>query len=122
MTSEIILKKAVEERLQSDVLLGAFLSGGFDSSIITAVLSSVSEGPIETFSVGFQEAQFDEMWAAREIAQFHDTNHEYIVSPSDVREVIDEIIPSLGEPFADSSILPTYVVSRETSQELTVAL
>jgi asparagine synthase (glutamine-hydrolysing) len=117
------IENAVKKRLQADVPLGAFLSGGIDSSIVTAVLSSVSDSPVDTFSIGFQESQFDETWAAREVAEYHDTNHhEYTVSPSDVRGVIDEVIPRLGEPFADSSILPTYVVSRETSRELTVAL
>lgn len=117
------IEAAVEARLQADVPLGAFLSGGIDSSIITAVLSSVADEPVETFSVGFDESQFDETWAARTVADYHDTNHhEYFVTPSDVRGVIDAVLPRLGEPFADSSILPTYVVSRETSRDLTVAL
>lgn len=117
------IETAVEKRLQADVPLGAFLSGGIDSSIITAVLSSIDDEPVETFSVGFDESQFDETWAARTVAEYHDTNHhEYSVTPTDVREVIDAVLARLGEPFADSSILPTYVVSRETSKDLTVAL
>lgn len=117
------VEQAVEERLQADVPLGAFLSGGIDSSIVTGILANIRDEPVSTFSVGFHEAQFDESWAAREVASYHDTNHhEYKVSPSDVREVIDEVVPALGEPFADSSILPTYVVSQKTREEMTVAL
>ena len=117
------VEQAIEERLQSDVPLGAFLSGGIDSSIITGILSNARDEPVSTFSVGFHESQFDETWAAREVASYHDTDHhEYKVSPSDVREVIDEVVPTLGEPFADSSILPTYIVSQKTREEMTVAL
>jgi asparagine synthase (glutamine-hydrolysing) len=117
------VEQAVEERLQADVPLGAFLSGGIDSSIVTGILANVRDDPVSTFSVGFHESQFDETWAAREVASYHDTDHhEYKVSPSDVREVIDEVVPTLGEPFADSSILPTYIVSQKTREEMTVAL
>lgn len=117
------VEQAVEERLQADVPLGAFLSGGIDSSIITGLLADARDDPVSTFSVGFHESQFDETWAAREVASYHDTDHhEYKVSPSDVREVIDEVVPTLGEPFADSSILPTYIVSQKTREEMTVAL
>jgi asparagine synthase (glutamine-hydrolysing) len=117
------LEESVEQRLQADVPLGAFLSGGIDSSIITGILARLRDGPVNTFSIGFDEAQFDETWAAREVASFHGTNHhEYTVLPSDVRTVIDEVVPTMGEPFADSSILPTYVVSENTRREITVAL
>lgn len=117
------VEQAVEERLQADVPLGAFLSGGIDSSIITGLLADVRDDPVSTFSVGFHESQFDETWAAREVASYHDTDHhEYKVSPSDVREAIDDVVPTLGEPFADSSILPTYIVSQKTREEMTVAL
>lgn len=117
------VEHAIKERLQAEVPLGAFLSGGIDSSIVTGVLADVRDEQVSTFSIGFHESQFDETWAAREVASYHNTDHhEYKVSPSDVREVIDEIIPTLGEPFADSSILPTYVVSQKTGEEMTVAL
>jgi asparagine synthase (glutamine-hydrolysing) len=117
------VERAVKDRLQADVPLGAFLSGGIDSSIVTGILADIRDEPVKTFSVGFHESQFDETWAAKEVAAFHGTDHhEYKVSPSDVREVIDEVIPSLGEPFADSSILPTYIVSQKTREEMTVAL
>ncbi|MDZ7746867.1 MAG: asparagine synthase C-terminal domain-containing protein [Halobacteriales archaeon] len=117
------VEDAVEERLQADVPLGAFLSGGIDYDVITGLLAEIRDDPVNTFSVGFHESQFDETWAAREVASYHDTNHhEYKVSPSDVRDVIETVIPSLGEPFADSSILPTYIVSQKTREEMTVAL
>lgn len=117
------VEQAIKKRLQSDVPLGAFLSGGIDSSIVTGVLADIREDQVSTFSVGFHESQFDERWAAREVASYHNTNHhEYKVAPSDVREVIDKVVPSLGEPFADSSILPTYIVSQKTREEMTVAL
>ena len=117
------VEQAVNERLQADVPLGAFLSGGIDSSIITGLLADARDEPVNTFSVGFHESQFDETWAAREVASYHETDHhEYKVSPSDVRKVIDKVVPTLGEPFADPSILPTYIVSQKTREEMTVAL
>jgi asparagine synthase (glutamine-hydrolysing) len=117
------VEQAVKERLQADVPLGVFLSGGVDSSIITGVLTDIRDDPVSTFNVGFDESQFDETWAAREVASYHNTDHnEYKVSPSDVRSVINEVVPTLGEPFADSSILPTYVVSQKTREDMTVAL
>jgi asparagine synthase (glutamine-hydrolysing) len=117
------VETAVEDRLQAEVPLGAFLSGGIDSSIVTGILAELSDEPVQTFTVGFSESQFDERWAAREVASYHDTDHhEYEVSPADVREVIEQVIPNLGEPFADPSILPTYIVSQRTAQEMTVAL
>jgi len=117
------LEKAVKTRLQSDVPLGAFLSGGIDSSVITGLMAEVRDEPVKTFSIGFNEKQFDETWAAQEVASYHNTDHhEYNVTPSDVREVINEVIPTFGEPFAASSVLPTYVVSQKTSNDVTVAL
>jgi len=117
------VETAVRDRMQAEVPIGAFLSGGIDSSIITGILSKYSSDPVKTFSVGFSEKQFDETWAAREVASYHKTDHhEYTVSPSDVRGVIEKMIPALGEPFADSSILPTYIVSQKTSETLKVAL
>jgi asparagine synthase (glutamine-hydrolysing) len=107
----------------SDVPLGAFLSGGLDSSIVVGTMASLSSEQISTFTVGFEEAQFDERWAAREVADYHDTNHhEYTVTPADVREAIPAVLDRLGEPFADPSLVPTQVVARETSRDMTVAL
>lgn len=117
------VERAVERRLMSDVPLGAFLSGGLDSSIVVGTMASLSSDPVKSFTVGFEEAQFDERWAAREVAAYHDTNHhEYTVTPADVREAIPAVLDRLGEPFADPSLVPTHVVARETSQDVTVAL
>lgn len=117
------VENAVEKRLMADVPLGAFLSGGIDSSIIVGVLSELTDDPIQTFTIGFDESQFDETWAANAVAEYHDTDHhEYTVTPDDVRNIIPTVIDSLGEPFADSSILPTYIVARETRRDVTVAL
>lgn len=117
------LERAVRNRLQADVPLGTFLSGGIDSSIITGLLSNVYDQPVKSFSVGFDESRFDETWAAREVASFHGTeHHEYTVTPNDVRDVIKQVLPEMGEPFADSSILPTFVLAEKTRQEVTVAL
>ncbi|UWM52752.1 asparagine synthase (glutamine-hydrolyzing) [Salinirubellus salinus] len=117
------LEDAVEERLMSDVPLGAFLSGGIDSSIIVGLMTDLSDSPVRTFTVGFEESRFDESWAAREVAEYHDTDHtEYTVSPSEVRDAIPNVLGQLGEPFADQSLLPTYAVSRETSRDVKVAL
>lgn len=117
------VEDAVEKRLTSDVPLGAFLSGGIDSSIIVGTMSNLTDDPVKTFTVGFEESLFDESWAAREVADYHDTDHtEYTVTPEEVRSSIPEVLDRLGEPFADQSIIPTYIVSRETSQDVKVAL
>lgn len=114
---------AVEKRLMSDVPLGAFLSGGIDSSIITGVMSQLSEDPVQTFTVGFENERFDESDAAQTVSEYHDTDHtEFTVSVDDVRDVVPEILGRLGEPFADPSLIPTHIVSRETSQDVKVAL
>lgn len=117
------VEDAIEKRLMSDVPLGAFLSGGIDSSIVVGTVSNLTDDPVKTFTVGFEESLFDESWAAREVADYHDTDHtEYTVTPEEVRSAIPEVLDRLGEPFADQSIVPTYIVSRETSQDLKVAL
>jgi len=117
------VENAVEKRLMSDVPLGAFLSGGIDSSIIVGIMANLANDPVKTFTIGFDEELFDESWAAREVADYHDTDHtEYTVTPDEVRSAVPEVLDRLGEPFADQSIVPTYVVSRETSQDVKVAL
>lgn len=118
-----LVKQSVHRRLQSDVPLGAFLSGGIDSSVIVGVMSELMDEPVKTFTVGFEEDLFDESWAAREVAECYGTDHhEYTLSANDVREVVPSVIGSLGEPFADPSLIPTSIVSRETSRDVTVAL
>lgn len=117
------VEDAVENRLMSDVPLGAFLSGGIDSSIVVGTMANCVDEPVETFTVGFEESLFDESWAARAVADYNDTNHtEYTVRPEEVREAIPKILDQLGEPFADQSLIPTYLLSEKTSQDVKVAL
>lgn len=123
LTLKELVTDAVERRLMSDVPLGTFLSGGVDSSIITGVMSQLSEDPVQTFTVGFEDDRYDESDMARSVAEYHDTDHtEYVVSSDDVREVIPSVLGRLGEPFADPSLIPTYIVARATSQDVKVAL
>lgn len=117
------IETAVERRLMSDVELGAFLSGGIDSSIVVGTMSDLMDDPVKTFTVGFEQSLFDESWAAREVAEYHETDHtEFTVTSDEVRETIPAVIGKLGEPFADPSLIPTYVISRETSRDVKVAL
>jgi asparagine synthase (glutamine-hydrolysing) len=114
---------AVERRLMSDVPLGAFLSGGIDSSIVVGTMADLMDEPVRTFTVGFDQSLFDESWAAREVADYHETDHtEFTVTADEVRDAIPAVLDRLGEPFADQSLIPTYIVSRETSRDVKVAL
>lgn len=116
------LADAVRVRLMSEVPLGAFLSGGIDSSIVVAMMAEASSEPVKTFSIGFEEAGFSELPYAREVAsQYSTDHHEFIVRPETI-EVLPELVWHFDEPFADSSALPTYYVARETRTHVTVAL
>jgi asparagine synthase (glutamine-hydrolysing) len=116
------LTEATRIRLMSDVPLGAFLSGGIDSSITVALMSTLSGDPVKTFSIGFEERAFDETSYARLVARrYHTDHHEFIVRP-DCLEVLPKLIWYYDEPFADSSAIPTYYVSQMTRQYVTVAL
>ncbi len=117
-----ILRDAVRVRLMSEVPLGAFLSGGLDSSAVVALMSEVSNDPIKTFSIGFEEQDFSELHHARRVAEHVGADHhEFIVRP-DALEVLPLLVEHFGEPFADSSAIPTYYVARETRNHVTVAL
>lgn len=116
------LRKAVQLRMISDVPLGAFLSGGLDSSIVVALMASMSEAPIKTFSIGFEDDAFNELPYARLVAERYRTDHhEYVVKP-DVVDVLPRLVWYADEPFGDVSALPTYYVSKMARQEVTVAL
>ncbi|MEK7377129.1 MAG: asparagine synthase (glutamine-hydrolyzing) [Candidatus Margulisiibacteriota bacterium] len=116
------LEEAVKIRLISDVPLGAFLSGGVDSSIIVAVMSKLMSSPVRTFSIGFEEQDFDELKYARVIAKLFKTDHtEFIVKPDTV-EILPKLVRQYEEPYADSSALPTYYLSELTRKHVTVAL
>jgi asparagine synthase (glutamine-hydrolysing) len=117
-----LLREAVRVRLMSEVPLGAFLSGGVDSSAVVALMSEESAGAIKTFSIGFDEQDFSELHHARRVAEHVGAeHHEFIVRP-DAMEVLPTLVEHYGEPYADSSAIPTYYVSRETRRHVTVAL
>eukprot|EP00913_Durusdinium_trenchii_P028312 g26540.t1 len=116
------LTEAVRLRMRSDVPLGAFLSGGIDSTIITGLMQQLSEKPVHSFSIGFPVAQFDETSFAREAAAHLGTDHhESIVEPSAL-DSLPKLIWHYDEPFSDSSAIPTMALSEMTRQHVTVAL
>jgi asparagine synthase (glutamine-hydrolysing) len=119
-----LLRKSVRRRLMSDVPLGVFLSGGVDSSAITAFAAEAAgQARVKSFCIGFEEESFDETQYARIIAERYDTEHyEEILSMERARELLPEIIHKLDEPMGDSSILPTYLLCKETRKHVTVAL
>jgi len=117
-----ILKDSVRLRLVSDVPIGFFLSGGVDSSAVVALASEVSGQRLETFSIGFNEARYDEREHARYVAQkFGTRHHEFLLEPSSI-EIIEQIAWHTDEPFADSSALPTWYLSQLTRQHVKVTL
>jgi asparagine synthase (glutamine-hydrolysing) len=116
------LEESVAMRMIADVPLGAFLSGGIDSSAVVAMMSRHSTKPIKTFSIGFQEAKYSELKYAKMIANAFNTDHtEFVVTP-DAIEVLPLLVRHYEEPYADSSALPSYYVSKLTRQHVTVAL
>src|SRR5919109_1972483 len=117
-----ILRDAVRVRLMSEVPLGAFLSGGIDSSAVVALMSQESSEPVKTFSIGFEEQDFSELHHARRVAEHVGADHhEFIVRP-DAVEILPMLVEHYGEPYADSSAVPTFYVARETRKHVTVAL
>ncbi|HYY99838.1 MAG TPA: asparagine synthase (glutamine-hydrolyzing) [Pyrinomonadaceae bacterium] len=117
-----LLREAVRVRLMAEVPLGAFLSGGIDSSTVVALMAEESSTPVKTFSIGFEEQDFSELHHARRVAErVGAEHHEFVVRP-DALEVLPTLVEHYGEPYADSSAIPTYYVSRETRRHVTVAL
>lgn len=116
------MREATKLRMRSDVPVGVFLSGGIDSSVVTALMSDIADDPVNTYSIGFDRAAYDELEFAREVADEYDTNHtEYTVEP-DAMDVFPQLIEQYEMPFGDPSALPTYYVSEMASQDTTVAL
>ena len=114
---------SIRLRMRSDVLYGAFLSGGLDSASIVSVMSEISLQPVETFTIGFDEKGFDESLLAREVADHFRTNHhEYTVTPESFNESLDRILYHYDEPFGDSSAIPTGYVSKCASEHVKMVL
>jgi len=117
------LRHSVSSQMLSDVPIGAFLSGGIDSSLIVSIMQDVSSNPINTFTIGFEENKFNEANYAKEIAQFLGTNHvEHYVTPEEALDVIPKLPYLYDEPFSDSSQIPTFLVSELAKQSVTVSL
>jgi asparagine synthase (glutamine-hydrolysing) len=117
------LRQAVRGQLVADVSIGAFLSGGIDSSLVCAIMQEQSPVPVNTYTIGFREPQFDEAGFAREVARHLGTRHtEYHVSAKDALALVETLPAVFDEPFADSSQLPTLLLTRMTSRDVKVAL
>jgi asparagine synthase (glutamine-hydrolysing) len=120
---ECLITDSVKLRLVADVPVGVFLSGGIDSSLITAIAARHSTRPIKTFTISFPDAaRFDEAGYANRVAEYFGTEHHVLDAGRSVFDVMKELLPFIDEPLADSSLLPTYLVSKLTRQFVTVAL
>jgi asparagine synthase (glutamine-hydrolysing) len=117
-----LLRAAVKKRLMSEVPLGAYLSGGVDSSVVVALMAECSNQPVKTFSIGFDDPQYNELPDARRVATaFGCEHHEFVVRP-DAVEILPSLTRHFGEPFADSSAIPSWYLAKLTRQHVTVAL
>ena len=117
------LRDSVNAHLVSDVPIGVFLSGGIDSSSIATLMNGLTNSPIKTFTIGFEDQSYDESIYARRVAETLGTEHyEKIISPDETLDIIAEIAPSLDEPFGDASMFPTYLISKWASKEVKVVL
>lgn len=120
---EAVLERSVENRLISDVPLGAFLSGGTDSSLVTAIASSRLSLPVRTFSIAFREEKFNEGQYAERVASSLNTDHtSFVLTQNEAKDILESCISHFDEPFADASAVPTMLVSKLARKEVTVAL
>jgi asparagine synthase (glutamine-hydrolysing) len=117
-----LLYESISLRLVSDVPLGAFLSGGIDSSAVVAIMSLLGAKPVKTFSIGFDDPDYSEVGYARQVAKLYQTeHHEEVVRPQ-AAELLPVLVRAYGEPFADPSALPSYLLAQMTRKHVTVAL
>jgi asparagine synthase (glutamine-hydrolysing) len=116
------LRKAVRRRMVADVPLGAFLSGGIDSTAVVAAMAEQSRDPVKTFSIGFESEAFDELPFARDVAERFGTDHHELVVRPDAVELLPKIVRHYGEPFADHSAIPSFYLAEMTRRHVTVAL
>lgn len=120
---EELILSSVQYQMISDVPLGAFLSGGIDSSLVVAAMSQLSHMPVETFTIGYSESDFSEAEHARTVADYLGTNHhELYVTPQDAIGVLNDFVQIYDEPFADTSAIPTYLVAKFARSKVTVSL
>lgn len=120
---EYLLKQSINEQMCADVPVGAFLSGGIDSSLIVSLMRSLNNNQINTFTIGFSEEKYNEAEDAKKIAEILKTNHtELYITPEDAIKVIPDLAKINDEPFADSSQIPTYLLSKLTKEKITVCL
>ncbi|MBI4051015.1 MAG: asparagine synthase (glutamine-hydrolyzing) [Elusimicrobia bacterium] len=119
---ESILQESVRSQMISDVPLGAFLSGGIDSSLIVALMSRVSSRPIQTFTIGFSGSRLDESGYAKEVARVLKTEHHAVILPADVLNQVEKLLSCLDEPIADSAILPTHLLAKFSREKVKVVL
>lgn len=117
-----VLTEAVRLRLIADVPLGALLSGGVDSSLIVALMSRLVDRPVKTFSIGFEEQAFNELPYARMVARRYGTDHEELIVRPQAADILPTLVRHYGEPYADSSAVPSYYVAQLTRRHVTVAL
>jgi asparagine synthase (glutamine-hydrolyzing) len=117
-----LLEEAVRMRLMSEMPLGAFLSGGLDSSVVVGIMSRMMSQPVKTFSIGFEEETFNELPYARKVAQHFGTEHHEFFVKYDLVSILPQLVWDYDEPFADSSLLPTYYVSKLAREHVTVVL
>ncbi|WP_374551370.1 asparagine synthetase B, partial [Flavobacterium sp.] len=118
-----LLFASVEERMISDVPLGSFLSGGIDSSIVSAIMAKLSDQPIKTFSIGFKEKEYDESERAALVANHIGSEHTlHILGHEDLLAVVDETLAYFDEPFGDSSAIPSMMVAKKAREKVTVVL
>lgn len=118
-----LLKASVERRMISDVPLGAFLSGGYDSSLVTAIAAQISDTPVKTFTIGFGEKDYNEAEYAKEVSNYLGTNHtERYISEDEMYDMVESLPKYFDEPMADSSQIPTMLVSKLAKEQVTVVL